>query len=661
MPITPLGFLDFKREMAFDLHWGDLETISARESDILDRLIQSAVRKVFFPIQPGTAHVHQWSWTNPLRSLIVRGQITGALAIIPTRAGDIYTFIATADIFDSDVVGLDLTFDDSGQRYTIVEHMDGSTIRVIGSERSEFGQATELGERQVATVNSASLVFPDVVSTIITETAARDFHADFAQIFNGMEGDKMVVGSNEYEVLSVDESNNQIRVLGDASAETASMTIRKWLNPGLILSADTVILLGASRFRQDMADNSDTIQFIAADETVDPTVYTIVGLNSLLSVDVDLDSSGEDNSGGLNVYSSFGTDYTAAAAINQTTVVVEEENTFVASDVGQLLAFIGPRLGQGLGTYEILDVVGGTNGTTVVVSGDATVETVSDVSVVRGAGELDTTARTFNGTTTLLTVTSTSTAFTSAMVGLVVEFPVRRFPPPFDNGTKYVITEVVSTTSVRVAGDASAEGPPWDGYLILGPSDLAAGDTFTLLNTGAFYELPEDFGGLDGPITFTTTDYSLAVTVVTEAMVRRAQQRDDSNGRPQIAAIRPVVHDGKFTQRYDILMWPTPDGKYTLNYRQIVVLPEIDEVNLFPPGGAAYGELYMAACLALATQRINDRRGLRWDEFQERLAAMIEVDAIATSAENLGKGFEEGRQGVRLVPQRGTVTYVPGN
>lgn len=667
MPITPLSFLDFKREMAFDLHWGDLDTISARESDILDRLIQSAVRKVFFPIQPGTGHVHQWSWTNPLRSLIVRGQITGALAIVPSRAGDIYTFTAAEDIFDSDVVGLDLIFDSSGQRYTIVELVRQSIIRVIGSERSKFGQATQLGDRQSFTVDSAALSSPPTTGTTITHShATKEFHGvDNSGGLVGhlsMEGDTMVVGSNEYLITRASLNGDTITVAGDASAETASMTIRRQVFAGRFFNGNVVASNNA--FRTDMATDGDTIQFVASDGTVDPTVYEVSAFISGLEVTAVPDPTGEDfesaDDDSLYVYKSFGTDYSAAADVGETTITVAEQDAFVDADVGQLLAFIGPRLGVNLGIYEILEVVGGTDGTTVIVSGDATTETVTEVSVVRGAGALDTTARPFNGTTTLLTVESASTAFTAAMVGLAIEFPVHEFTPPYTS-TKYVIVEFVSSTSVRVGGNASAEAPPFQGYLIVGPSDLSAGDTFTLLNTGSSYELPEDFGGLDGPITFTTTDYSLAVTVVTEAMVRRAQQRDDSRGRPQMAAIRPVVHDGKFTQRYDILMWPTPDGKYTLNYRQIVVLSEIDETNLFPPGGATYGELYMAACLALAEQRINDRRGLRFDEFQERLAAMIEVDAIATSAENLGMGFEEGRQAVHLVPQRGTVTYIPGN
>lgn len=647
MPIKPLSYLDFKREMAFDLHWGDLDGLSTRESDILGTLLQSAVRKVFYPLKPGTSHVHQWSWASPLRSLIVRAEVTGTLLVVPARAGELIIITANEAVFDSDLVGHDLTFDVSGQRFTIVAFSNQSTVKVIGSERSDFGQATLLGDRQESTV--ASLIV-DSATTIITNDSTSD-----GVIFDAsMAGDTMVVGLNSYLIHFVARADlgddpTQILVQGDASAETAAMTIDR--HRDVLGNALSKITCVSDSFRQDMEDASDTIVFVGS-----ANIYTCAALVSSEEMWVVPLPTAEGTTADIDIKKSFGTDYTPDSAVVATTnVSTQEADVFVASDEGQYVAFIGPLLNS----YRINEFV---TDQLVKVDGNATGEVATTISIVRTAGTLDTTPRTFSGTSTLLT--ADAAIFTSAMKGLTIEFPAEYTGRA--NDTKYAITEFVSTTEVRVAGDATGEGQPEAGgshpkFLVVGPSDLAANDAFTVLNTGADYELPEDFGGLDGPLTFSSSSYNNKVTITGESTIRNARQRLQSSGVPQMAAIRPQVHDGRFTQRYNLLLWPTPSGKFTLSYEQIVVLPEIDADNPFPPGGAAYGELYLAACLALTEQRINDRRGLRWDEYQERLAAMIEIDGIATGGENLGKGFEDGNRITRLIPRTQSVTYIPGS
>ncbi len=639
MPISPLSYLDFKRAMAFDLHWGDLDTLSARELDILHTLLQSAVRKVFFPLRPGTSHVHEWSWASPLRSLIVRAEVTGTLLVVPARAGELIIITAAEAIFDSDLVGHDLTFDVSGQRFTIVQFVRESVVKVIGSERSDFGQTTTL-RRQDATISDLT---PGETTTII------DTSASSKTLDDDMVGDTVVVGSNSYSILIVNTTDSKITVAGDASAETAAMTIKR--RADVVSFAGTLVNCPTGTFRFDMDDSVDGDTIVWVD---DADIYTITHVSNdrQILVSPDPEAAGEDEDVDIDIIKSFSTDYTAAADVRETTIAVVEEDVFVSSDLDQYVAFIGPLLNS----YQITEVVGGTNGTVVKVSGNASGEVVSRISIVKVAGELSTTARTFNGTSTLLT--ADAAIFTSTMVGLVVEFPKEYTGRQSD--TKYAITEFVSTTSVRVAGDATSEGSAFPKFLVVGPSDLAADDAFTVLNTGTDYELPEDFGGLDGPLTFSSSSYLNTIEITGESTIRNARQRLESSGVPQLAAIRPVLHDGRFTQRYELMLWPGPSGTYTLNYKQIVVLPEITESEPFPPGGAAYGELYLSACLSLAEQRISDRRGLRWDEYQERLAAMIEVDGIATGAETLGIGHEDGRRSFRTIPQTLSVTYVPG-
>jgi len=636
VPINPLSYLDFKREMAFDLHWGDLDKLSQKDKDTLHRLIQSAIRTVFLPLRPGTSRVHNWSWADPLRTLIVNSKATGTLAGIPSRSGELIVFAAQTAVFNSDHVGHDLTLDSSGQRYTIVEFVRASVVKVIGSPRSKFGQTTQLGDRRNATTTS---VVSDVTTTKITESSTKAFDAD-------MVGDSAVfAGGSSYLIERVDTDNNFVIVQGDASAETGALTIQRRVTAGVSVGSAGGFfnIAGNNAFRQDMEDDSDTIVFVG-----DATVYTITEFLGVSSVRVDADPTGETITSGFDIKKSFSTDYTVAADTAETTITVEEDDAFVAEDVGQFLTFIGPLLNS----YEILEVI---DDRRVRVAGNAAAETTTEVSIVRAAAALDTTARTFDGAATLLT--ADAAVFTSSMVGLAIEFPL-----PLGSSRKYAITEFVGTTSVKVAGNASSEGPPHQKFLVVGATDLAADDAFTVLNTGGDYEFPVDFGGIDGPITFSADTVATEVMITTEANIRRARQALTGDGRPQMAAIRAQIHDGKATGRYDLLLYPgNPDGKYTFEYRQIVILPDVDEENPFPPGGAAYSELYLAACLSLADERINDRRGLRWNTFQERLAAMIEIDTVATGAEHLGRGFEDGSAtGLRVIPKTLSVTYVPG-
>lgn len=644
MAVRLLGYTDFKREMARDQGYGDLDTVSARDSDVLHRLIQTAVDRVFNAIEPRTGRVHEWSFASPLRSLVVRPAVTGALSVIPARAGDLITFTALTAIFDSDLVGLDLTMDANAQRYTIVEFVRETVVKVIGSARSKFGQTTQLGDRRSFRV--AAKDFAGGTTTITHSHATKEFDSL-------MVGDTAsFAGGRDYPIERVDVANNQIVVAGDASAETLALTIkRRAANTTNLTVTPGTIVAAAGTFRDDMGSDADVVRYVVSGNTYVCTGTTAAG-QTRMDLTSDLATADQTIDLAFDIEKAFSTDYSAAADTNETTVTATED-VFVADDVNLFIVFttvvsIRP-VNVNLTSYKIVEFI---DAKRVKVAGDASRETDNTVSIIHALGTLaETTARTYDGVSTLLT--ADASVFDSAMVGMALEFPFRL--------TKYAISAFVSTTQVRVAGDATGEGFPAGDFFVVGPTDLAANDAFTVLNTGADYELDEDFGGMDGPITFEADTVASVVKITSEANIRRARQRLDATGRPRWSAIRPQVHDGTFTQRHDLLLQPAPDGKYTLNFRQIVVMFELDEEHPFPPGGAAYGELYLAACLAVADEEISDRRLLRHDRFQERLETMMQMDGIAIAAEHLGPGYEDGEAGVyRTIPRTQNVTYVPG-
>lgn len=654
MAVNAKGYFDFLKAMVFELRWGDVDALVQRDRETLDTLIQDAAHKTFFPLKPGTDTVHQWSWADPLRSLIVRSAVTGTLLDVPSRSGEEIILRANEAIFDSDLVGHDITFDTTGQRYTITSFVRESAVKAIPSERSPEGQLNQFGDRTEVTVSSA--VGPGSSPVPIGQTLITGGHA--TKVFNADMGtDKVVFASgNSYPVVRVDVDNDQIVVTGDASSETLAMTVERNFKVSILTTGSRhTIVSGSFPFRQDMEDDSDTIVWVG-----DVTVYTITEFITTSKVVIDLDATGEGEGVNATIKKSFGTGYTVAANVNETMVTIVEDNVFQAAHVGSYLAYFDdpspgtvtiPTVGIS-GFLKLFKIVEVLDGQRVKVSGDASRENPGTAtSLVRAGGELDqSTTKTFDGASTLLT--STTSIFTSGMVGVAIEF-IRT-----DN--KYAIVEFVSATQVKVSGNATQEGYPLGQFIVNGPTDLAADDAFTVVNTGGDYELPEDYGGMNGEITYSTDSLLRTIVIATRQMIRIARQRDSSVGYPRIASIAPQLHDGRFTQRMIFSVYPIPDAKHTIEFEQTVILPKITADNPFPPGGAAFGDLYQAACLAEVESRVLNRvHGGRWTEFQEALARMIEFDNIGSGPEWMGRGYEEGRRGsFRRFPRTGGVTYI---
>ena len=628
-----LGYTDFREAMVYELRW-DPARLDDREKATLHRLINAAVGKVSFPLVPGSDAVHQWSWLDPIQQLIVRPLVAGTLLDVPTRSGDLIILRSKTAIFDSDLVNHDLTFNATGQRYTIVEFIRETSIRMIPSARSPKGQLTQLGERVNGTFvgGTVSVSQTSTITESISLPLTQAFYAD-------MVGDLASFASgSDYRILRVDVTNKKIVVDGDASGETGALTIKRRSFNNATLGSNDLIISATGTFRQDMADDEDNVRYVTSGSTY--ICQTFVS-SSQMKIRATIASDDRAADLAFDIEKPFLTNYSVAADTPETDITVDDD-IFVAEHVGLRLAFVNILVDS----FEIVQVL---TSKTVRVSGNATgiKSTDNAVAVVRAAGRLSTSvARPYDGVTTLLT--ASSAVFTSGMKGLAIEF--------FVVGRKYAITEFVSTTSIRVAGDASQEGSPLDQFFVVGPTDLAADDAFTVVNTGQDYEFDDNFGGIDGPVTFSVDDSTTygQLTIRATSVISRARSRRSAtdSGVPIIAAVVPQLHDGRFVQRMVLQLVPTPDAKYTLNFRQIMVQPDISEDVPYPPGGALYGELYKAACLAEIESEIRGVvNGTFRGTFVRLLASMIQVDVIGTAPEFIGRGYEEGAPSLSVSPR----------
>lgn len=94
--------------------------------------------------------------------------------------------------------------------------------------------------------------------------------------------------------------------------------------------------------------------------------------------------------------------------------------------------------------------------------------------------------------------------------------------------------------------------------------------TITTAAADETYDLPSDFAYVDGPMTIAPSDYMLyqPLKIVGEHQLRQRLQSTQSTGRPVEAAVRvKSPHDSSEGTQYELLLWPTPDGVYTIQYR----------------------------------------------------------------------------------------------
>ena len=183
------------------------------------------------------------------------------------------------------------------------------------------------------------------------------------------------------------------------------------------------------------------------------------------------------------------------------------------------------------------------------------------------------------------------------------------FPPPVGNETPHEWSFLRPTTTMDTAADD--------------------GD----------YDMPDNFGGLDGDMYFDTAEnISGPIEIIGEHQIRKMRESGGGtqSGIPRYGAIRPKAGTGTTGQRQELILHPRPAGIYTLHYRYKVLADAITSGAPYPLGGMAHAETLLASCLAAAENKLDDEKGVKWDYFMERLAASVSHDRKAMPPEKLG-------------------------
>jgi hypothetical protein len=175
--------------------------------------------------------------------------------------------------------------------------------------------------------------------------------------------------------------------------------------------------------------------------------------------------------------------------------------------------------------------------------------------------------------------------------------------------------------------------------------------TFSTVADVSSYNLPADFGRLDGDLYYSTDDWSYhSIRQVSQQQVFNLQQypwSGDSTYWPHYAAVQPIAMDGLTQQRWRLLLWPTPGQVYSIKFKYHALQNELDSSNPYPLGNAAHS-LTIEAAVLYAAQRMYDDSIDHWSEiYKSRLEASVSMDR-KMSPSTLGMIREEsdGSMGV---------------
>jgi hypothetical protein len=125
---------------------------------------------------------------------------------------------------------------------------------------------------------------------------------------------------------------------------------------------------------------------------------------------------------------------------------------------------------------------------------------------------------------------------------------------------------------------------------------------------------------------------------------------------PQLAAVRPKTNDGSSGQRFELIIWPTPDGVYHLTGKTHTLFQKLSAANPYPLGGAMHARTVQKACLAEVEEHVEHTQGPMYKAFMDALRTSIFQDR-AQSPRILGYNPDNSDDRATL-PEYDRITYV---
>lgn len=233
-------------------------------------------------------------------------------------------------------------------------------------------------------------------------------------------------------------------------------------------------------------------------------------------------------------------------------------------------------------------------------------------------------------------------------------YPTMEWKSVVVDGTTYTIEEYVSSTQIKVSGDASA---------------VSAEDDWSITADNA-YTLPATFGGeFLGDITYAAdTNQGVSIEWVSEGRIRQwLEDITDESGDPYWAAVRPMAGTQSPRRRWELLVYPRPDEVMTLVFPYTLHFDSLVSGTEVPPAPFSHDETVKAACLAVAEKDVEGAGGVDWNYYRSVcLPNSYRIDSLS-APKRLGYFGDPGvRRGPNSIGdfrgnfyQRPTVSYNP--
>lgn len=157
------------------------------------------------------------------------------------------------------------------------------------------------------------------------------------------------------------------------------------------------------------------------------------------------------------------------------------------------------------------------------------------------------------------------------------------------------------------------------------------------------YDLPDDFGYLEAPVTYANEQAAFfpEITEINDYEIRRRLQVNVAEGRPQLCAV--VTKDDAQTvgTRWQIMFWPVPDEAYEvlLKYR---INPDVMGLVI---GGTPHYQTALESCLWEADIFQEKKQSNHEKLFYERLQASVSYDRMQSVPST--HGFDADRSDAR--------------
>jgi len=212
----------------------------------------------------------------------------------------------------------------------------------------------------------------------------------------------------------------------------------------------------------------------------------------------------------------------------------------------------------------------------------------------------------------------------------------------YSTGTIAVSSGVVTLTggtfpSWAAAGEVSVSGATYPVATRDSNTQVTLDDTSVAVSSGAeysigqsIYALPDDFGGMLGPMTYLpgkSGNYP-PITIVDEYQIRALKQRSDSYSfRPSFAGIRASTFDATSGSRWELEFGPSvPDAVYQLFFKYTAIPNQLTPTNKYPLGGQQHAETIRAMVLAAIEAKKDEGIGINAQKVPVHLANSRRVE-----------------------------------